>query len=47
MTCVNISIVDDSVQEETENFHVVAYTLDNNGDLTSSRATIYIRDNDG
>lgn len=44
--CVNITIVDDDVSEDTEEFMVVLSTLDSNVKI-GDNLTIKIADNDG
>ena len=45
--CFNITIIDDSIIEDTEFFRVSLTSTSNNVIVTSSSATVWITDNDG
>lgn len=45
--CVNVTIVDDSLVENNEEFSLTLTTSDSAVSLTSSEATVTIIDNDG
>lgn len=45
--CFNITIIDDSIIEDTEFFRLSLISTSDNVTVLSSRATVFLRDNDG
>lgn len=47
LPCINIIIIDDSMLEEVEIFHVSLHTEDPNVDFNRDFVTIFIKENEG